>query len=83
MIMIMQISGDLNIMIIKKRRRGREGPSLVRGSTGRSMGTNRGGIRARLRRIFWSRSRTTSTATSLPLSKRNVSRSELRSRVYY
>ena len=82
MIMIMQISGDLNIMIIKRRMRGRERESIGRESTGRSTVSNRGGMRVRLRRIFWSRSLTTSTATLLPLSERNVSRSESRFRIY-
>ena len=67
-----QISGEMNITIIKRRRRER---APGRGLTGTSMGTNKGpAITKRLSEVFWRRSRTTSTATLLPLSGRNVSR---------
>ena len=76
-IMTIQRSGALSITIVK-RRRGREGErgaGPVRELTGTSMGTNRGAaITQRLGGVFWRRSRTTSTATLLPHSARNVSR---------
>ena len=69
-----QISGETNITITKRRRRER-GRAPGRGLTGTSMGSNNGPtITKRLSEVFWMRSRTTSTATLLPLSGRNVSR---------
>ena len=73
--MTIQTSGELNTMITVRRRGRREGQA--RELTGTSTGTSRGSpILVRLGGMFWTRSRTTSTATWSTLSGRNVSRLE-------